>query len=263
MDRETIPPDKLFDFSGKVVLVTGAGRGIGTGIALRFAHAGAGVVVSYRTSEAGARAVSQAIQALGVRALTLQADVRKKADVEALIARAVDGLGRLDILINNAGPYPVAPLLEMSEAQWDEVLDSNLRGVHLCTQAAAAQMIRQGAGGAIVNIASIEAENPAHGHSHYDAAKAGVVMHTRSAARELGPHRIRVNSVSPGVIWQEGIEEDWPDGVNRYLKAVPLGRLGSFEDVADACLFLASPAARWITGANLVVDGGVMTNTVY
>ncbi len=260
---DSIPPNQLLDFRGKVVLVTGAGRGIGTGIALRFAQAGAAVAVCYRLSEAGAQAVTETIRASGARALALQADVRNKAEVEALISQAVDGLGRLDVVINNAGTYPVAPLLEMTEAQWDEVIDSNLRGVHLCTQAAAAQMIKQGAGGAIVNIASIEAENPAHWHSHYDAAKAGVVMHTRSAARELGPHGIRVNSVSPGVVWQDGIEEAWPDGVSRYLKAVPLGRLGSFEDVADACLFLASPAARWITGANLVVDGGVMTSTVF
>lgn len=260
---DSIPPDKLLDFTGKVVLVTGAGRGIGTGIALRFAQAGAAVVVSYRTSEAGARAVTEAIQALGARTLALQADVRQKSDVDALIGRAVEGLGRLDVLVNNAGADPLAPLLEMTEAQWDEVIDTNLRSVFLCTQAVAGHMIRQGEGGAIVNIATIEAENPAHWHSHYDAAKAGVVMHTRSAARELGPHGIRVNAVSPGVIWRDGIETAWPDGVNRYLNAVPLGRLGSFEDVADACLFLASPAARWITGANLVVDGGVMTSTVY
>jgi len=260
---ESITPDQLLDFSGKVVLVTGAGRGIGTGIALRFAQAGAAVVVSYRTSEAGARSLTESIQALGVPALALQADVRNKSEVEALFSQAVERLGRLDVLVNNAGAQPLVPLLEMTEAQWDEVVDTNLRGAFLCTQAAAAHMIRLGVGGAVVNIASIEAENPAHWHSHYDASKAGVVMHTRAAARELGIHRIRVNSVSPGVIWQEGIEAAWPDGVSRYLKAVPLGRLGSIEDVADACLFLASPAARWITGANLVVDGGVLACNVY
>jgi len=260
---QSLPPDQLLDFNGKVALVTGAGRGIGTGIAQRFAQAGAAVVVSYRTSEAGARAVSEKIRALGARALSVRADVRNKAEVETLVAHTVREMGRLDVLVNNAGAQPLASLLDMTESQWDEVVDTNLRGAFLCTQAAAAQMIRQGAGGAIINIASIEAENPAHHHSHYDASKAGLVMYTRAAARELGPHAIRVNSVSPGVIWQEGIEEAWPDGVNRYLKAVPLGRLGSIEDVADACLFLASPAARWITGANLVVDGGVMTSTVF
>src|SRR4029079_17894897 len=110
---------------------------------------------------------------------------------------------------------------------------------------------RQGNGGAIVNITSIEAESPAAGHSHYNAAKAGVLMYTRAAALELAAHGIRVNAVAPGLIWREGIEEAWPDGVARWKRAAPLGRLGRAEDVADACLFLASPAARWITGASL------------
>jgi NAD(P)-dependent dehydrogenase (short-subunit alcohol dehydrogenase family) len=151
----------------------------------------------------------------------------------------------------------------MSEAEWDEVVNSNLRSTFLCTQAVARQMMAQGDGGAIVNIASIEAENPAPMHSHYNAAKGGVVMHTAAAANELGPHGIRVNAVSPGLIWREGIEQAWPDGVERFLKAAPLGRLGRADDVADACLFLASPAARWITGANLRVDGGVMTKQIF
>ena len=114
-----------------------------------------------------------------------------------------------------------------------------------------------------VNIASIEAQNPAALHSHYNASKAGIVMHTKASARELGEHGIRVNVVSPGLIWEEDLDQTWPDGVSRYLAAAPLKRIGQPDDVADACLFLASPAARWITGANLVVDGGVLTSTVY
>ncbi|MDQ4078313.1 MAG: SDR family oxidoreductase, partial [Chloroflexota bacterium] len=125
------------------------------------------------------------------------------------------------------------------------------------------QMIEQGAGGAIVNIASIEAERPAPLHAHYNAAKGGVLMYTRSAALELGPHGIRVNAVSPGLIWREGIEEQWPEGVARWREAAPLTRLGRPEDVADACLFLASPAARWISGTNLVVDGGVLVRPAF
>jgi NAD(P)-dependent dehydrogenase (short-subunit alcohol dehydrogenase family) len=175
----------------------------------------------------------------------------------------VKAFGRVDVLVNNAGTYPLASVLEMTEDEWDAMIDSNLRSVFLGTQATARQMVKQGGGGAIVNIASIEAENPAPSHSHYNAAKAGVVMHTRAAAQELGRHGIRVSAVSPGLIWREGLDKDWPDGVQRYQKAVPLGRLGRDDDVADACLFLASPAARWITGANLVVDGGVLTCTVY
>jgi NAD(P)-dependent dehydrogenase (short-subunit alcohol dehydrogenase family) len=154
-------------------------------------------------------------------------------------------------------------VLEMDEAEWDLVVDANLKSVHLVTQALARRLAEAGRGGAIVNVASIEAGNVASGHSHYVAAKAAVVMYTRAAARELGPLGIRVNTVSPGLIWREGLDEAWPDGVRRYRNAAPLGRLGRFDDVADACLFLASPAARWITGADLVVDGGVLTNTAY
>src|SRR5262249_20655625 len=153
-------------------------------------------------------------------------------------------LGRLDVLINNAGVYPVAGTLEMAEGQWDEVVDLNLRGVFLCTQAAARQMITQSEGGAIVNITSIDAENPGEGHTHYGGSKAGVEGYTRAAAYELARFGVRVNAVAPGLIWREGIEADWPDGVRRWERSAPLRRLGLPADVADACLFLASPAAR-------------------
>src|SRR5258706_66112 len=130
---------------------------------------------------------------------------------------------------------------------------------------AARKMIAKGKGasGVIVNITSIEAENPAPSHSHYNAAKGGALMFTRAAAAELGPHGIRVNAVAPGLMWSEDIEQNWPDGVARFRAAAPLGRLGMPEDVADACLFLASPAARWITGASLTVDGGVMAHQIF
>jgi NAD(P)-dependent dehydrogenase (short-subunit alcohol dehydrogenase family) len=189
-------------------------------------------------------------------------------DVERLIEETVGRFGRLDVLINNAGTYPLATVLEMTDDEWDSVVNANLRSVFLCTQAAARQMIAQGADDtpntrAIVNVATIEAVNPAPNHSHYNAAKGGVLMHTRASAFELGTHGIRVNAVSPGLIWREGIEESWPDGVERWQKAAPLTRLGMPDDVADACLFLASSAARWITGANLLVDGGVMTKQIF
>lgn len=256
-------PAQLLDFRGKTVIVTGASGGIGAGIAQRFAEAGANVVVNYRNNQGGARAVVKAIENLGRRALAIQADVSQTTGAAALIDKAVAAFGALDVLINNAGTYPLSALVEMSESEWDQVIASNLRSVHLCTQAAARRMIALGRPGAIVNIASIEAENPAPQHSHYSAAKAAVLMYTRSAALELGPQGIRVNCVSPGLIWREGLERDWPEGVNAYLGAAPLRRLGQPEDVADACLFLASVGARWITGANLVVDGGVLCNRVY
>ena len=256
-------PHQLFDFSGQVAVVTGSGSGLGSGIALRFAEAGAKVVVNHRSSAEGAQAVVGEIEAQGGSAVALQADVSQKADVAYLVEKTVEHFGQLNILINNAGLYPLHSLLDMTEEEWDLVLDSNLRSTFLCTQAGARQMMNQGSSGAIVNIASIEAENPAPMHSHYDAAKGGVLMYTRAAAFELGPYGIRVNAVSPGLIWREGIEESWADGVARWKKAAPLERLGMPDDVADACLFLASPGARWITGVNLRVDGGVMTNQIF
>ena len=138
----------------------------------------------------------------------------------------------------------------------------NLESTFLCTRAAAAVMRGRG-GGAIVNIGSISATNPASDHSHYNSAKAAVLAFTRSCAQELGPAGIRVNSVSPGLIRKAGIEKEWPEGVERWLGKVPLGRLGEPDDIADACLFLASPAARWITGQNLAVDGGVLATRIY
>lgn len=255
-------PRELLDFRGKRVLVTGAGSGLGSGIALRFAEAGANVAVHYRASKAGARRLIARIEKLKRMAVAIQADVSRAGDVAKLVEQSINVLRGLDVLVNNAGSYPVSPLLEMRESEWDSAIGDNLRSVHLCTQEVARHMMHEG-GGAIINIASIEAENPAPGHSHYNAAKAGVVMYTRTAAQELGRYGIRVNAVSPGLIWREGIEQAWPEGVEAYLRAVPLGRLGRPDDVADACLFLASTAARWITGANLLVDGGVMTHRIF
>jgi NAD(P)-dependent dehydrogenase (short-subunit alcohol dehydrogenase family) len=255
-------PRELLDFRGKRVLVTGAGSGLGSGIALRFAEAGASVAIHYRASKAGARGLVARIEKLKRKAVAIEADVSQAGDVAKLVEKTVSALGGVDVLVNNAGSYPAAPLVEMGEAEWDSVIADNLRSVHLCTQAVARHLMKHD-GGAIINIASIEAENPVPGHSHYNAAKAGVLMYTRTAAQELGRYGIRVNAVSPGLIWREGIERAWPEGVEAYLRAVPLGRLGQPDDVADACLFLASPAARWITGANLVVDGGVMTHRIF
>lgn len=255
-------PQALFDFTGKVVLVTGAGSGIGRGIALRFAQAGAAVCLHYRESETGARSAAEEIIESGGRAETVRGDLRLAVAAEVIVDHTITNMGALDVLINNAGIYPVAPLLEIPPDQWRDVIASNLDSVHYCTQAAG-HVMRQRGGGAVVNIASIEALNPASGHAHYTSAKSAVVMYTRTAAKELGADNIRVNCVSPGLIWKEGLEEAWPEGVQGYLKAAPLRRLGQADDVADACLFLASPAARWITGANLVVDGGVLTNRAF
>lgn len=260
---ETPQVASLLDFSGRAVVVTGAGAGIGAGIARRFAEAGASVVVACRSNVSGAASVAQIITDRGGRACVHAGDLASEAEAERLVSVSVARFGGLDVLINNAGSYPLHGLLDMKEAEWRSVIDANLTTVHLVTQAAARWMVGQKRPGAIVNIASIEATNPATLHAHYNAAKAGVVMHTRTAAAELGRHGIRVNSVSPGLIDRDGLHEAWPDGVVRYLASAPLGRLGQPADIADACLFLASSAARWITGADLVVDGGVLTSSVY
>jgi NAD(P)-dependent dehydrogenase (short-subunit alcohol dehydrogenase family) len=257
------PVQSLLDFRDQVVLVTGAGGGIGAGIAARFGEAGATVVAHFNTSADGALAVVKRLKADGRRAVAVQADLSDAARVREVVDDVVAEFGRLDVLINNAGIYPLHSLLEMPAIAWDDVLNANLRSAFLCTQAAAKAMIAGGRGGAIVNITSIEADNPAPAHAHYSASKAALAMLTRSSASELGMHGIRVNAVAPGLIGREGIEAAWPEGVARWQASAPLQRLGTPEDVADACLFFASPAARWITGATLTVDGGVMTAQVY
>ena len=265
-DKSLVSPPavgKLLDLTGQAAVVTGAGRGIGAAIAKRLAEAGAAVCVHYRTSDGGAREVAAKIVESGGTAMALGADLTDAAAVERLFNEAAEGLGHLDILVNNAGIYPESPLIEMPEAEWDAVLEANLKSVHLCTQSAARVMISQGGGGAIVNVASVEGETPAQMHSHYTSSKAAALMHTRSAALELGPHGIRVNAVSPGLIWRQGIERDWPEGVARWVAAAPLGSLGRPEDVADACLFLAAPASRWISGAALAVDGGILARPLF
>jgi NAD(P)-dependent dehydrogenase (short-subunit alcohol dehydrogenase family) len=259
---DTPPVLRLLDLTGRVALVTGAGAGIGAGIAARLAEAGASVAVHYHANADGAARVARAIADRGGQALVHGADLSSREGATALVAAAVQRFGRVDLLVNNAGIYPLSSLVDMPLDQWNAVLAANLTTTHLVTQAFA-RAIDDTRAGAVVNIASIEAGNVAPMHSHYVAAKAGVVMYTKAAARELGPRGIRVNAVSPGLIWREGLDEAWPDGVARYQRAAPLGRLGRAEDVADACLFLLSEAARWITGAELVVDGGVLTSTAY
>lgn len=246
---------KLLD--GQVALVTGAGGGIGRGIALRFAEEGAAVALHCRTAVQAARDVAARVRDLGGRAVVLRADLTDEDACRRLVGEAAEwGGGRLTALVNNAGVQPVRELPGMTAAEWRDVVDTNLSSVFACTQAAA-ELMRPRGGGTITHIASVEARAPAPGHAPYCASKAAVVMHARSAALEYGPWGIRVNTVSPGLVDREGLAEAWPEGVRRWRRAAPTGRLGRPEDVGDACVFLASGLASWVTGHDLVVDGGV------
>ena len=253
-------PTQNFDLSNQVVLVTGAGRGLGAGIARRFVEAGAQVAICDLDAPSD---TWMSIQKMGKNCLSIQADLTRPLEVQAMFERIKAQWSAVDVVVNNAGIYPNADLLTMTLEEWDQTIRVDLTTVFLCTQSAARSMITAQKGGAIINIASTEAMVPARAHSHYDAAKGGVVMFSKAAALELGAYQIRVNTISPGLINRPKLEQDWPDGYQRFLSRVPLGRVGEPEDVADTCLFLASDAARWITGVNLVVDGGVLVSPAY
>lgn len=243
------------DLTGRVALITGATGGIGRGIARRFHAAGADVVLHYRSDPSAARELAAELGG----APTVGADL---TEVEAadLVDEVLAATGRLDHVANNAGVQPLAELLDIDDAAWSEVIDANLTAVHRLSRAAARAMSE---GGSITHIASIEGSQPAFSHGHYAASKAGLIMHARAAALEWGRRNIRVNTVSPGLIHREGLEEQWPEGVARWKRAAPLTRLGTPEDVGDACVFLASDLARWITGIDLVVDGGVSNHPTW
>ena len=259
MQRPSV--QSLFNFSGKTVLVTGASGGIGAGIARRFAEAGANIALHYRNGKAEAEALAAELAGTGILAVAFQADLTDEASVSALFTGAVDHFGGLDTLINNAGIFPNSSIEGMSYEAWKTMMAVNTDSVFLCTREAVVAM--KNVGGSIINIASISGMNAGPDHAHYNASKAALISFTQSAAQEFGPLGIRVNTVSPGLIERDGIEEAWPEGVARWQTKAPLARMGTPGDVADACLFLASPAAAFITGINLPVEGGVMASPIY
>lgn len=254
---------ELLDLTGRVALVTGASAGIGAGIARRLAAAGAAVAVHYRGGRDDAERLVAAIGYAGGKAMAVPAELTEPEEVRDAFAAVEGALGPVDILVNNAARQTHSTIAEMGEEEWRGMMAANLDAVFHATRAAAGSMIARGKGGAIVNIASIEGLYPALTHPHYATTKAGLIMFTRAAALEFGRHGIRVNAVSPGVIRREGIEANWPDGVRRWMEAVPLGRMGEDDDVANAVLFLAAPASSFITGANLVVDGGITARPAF
>lgn len=258
-DRTPLPD--VVSLAGSVALVTGAGRGIGRGIALRLAEAGAAVAVADLDGDLAMR-VTDEIRAAGGTAEAAPADVSAEADVKSLVRACVEKMGGLDVLVNNAGIFPVCPVLEMETADFDRVVSVNLRGVFLCTREAALAMVDQGRGGAIVNVTSIDAVHPSMvGLAHYDASKHGVWGFTKNVARELAPHGIRVNALAPGGVLTEGVQEmggGSDEAVAAFAARVPMGRMGDPDDIARAALFLASDLSSYMTGAQVIVDGGAL-----
>ncbi len=251
--------DYLLDLSGHRALVTGASGNIGAAIARRLAAAGADIVIHFHDNAKAAHALKAELGKEGARTICVQADLAK-ADGARRLFRETDASGGIvDLVVNNVANQDVQPLAGMTLVDWQQVMAANLDSAFSVTQLAADRLRSAGRAGTIVNIASIEGFDPATGHAHYASSKAGVLMLTKAAALEYGSAGIRVNAVSPGLINRDGLQKDWPEGVASWLSKAPLGRMGTAEDVADAVLFLLSRAARWISGANLVVDGGMST----
>jgi 3-oxoacyl-[acyl-carrier protein] reductase len=242
---------------GKVALVTGASKGIGAAIAKALAAEGAAVAVNYASSRAGAEAVVAAIAAAGGRAVAVGGDVSKGAEAKAIVEGAVAAFGRLDILVNNSGIYAFAPIEAVSEEQFHAMFGVNVLGLLLVTQAAAAHL---GEGGAIINIGSGVTSLTPPMSAVYSATKGAVDAITGVLARELGPRRIRVNSINPGIVDTEGTQAAGFAGTD-FEKALvaqtPLGRAGRPEDIAKATVFLASEDAGWVTGEKIIVSGGL------
>jgi 3-oxoacyl-[acyl-carrier protein] reductase len=243
---------------GQVAVVTGASKGIGAAIAEHLAAAGAAVVVNYASSKAGAEAVVKRIQYTGGKAVAVQADVSKLDDVRRLFAETKKALGKLDILVNNAGIYEFAPLEAISAEHFHKQFDLNVLGLLLATQEAV--KLFGPAGGSVVNISSVVARQAPPNTSVYSATKAAVNAITRSLAQELGPRKIRVNAVNPGMIETEGLHTAGISGSDfqKQIEAqTPLGRIGQSQDIAPAVVFLASTDSDWITGETLYISGGL------
>lgn len=252
----------LFGLSGKVAIVTGAGQGIGHGIARYLAAAGANVVVA-DLNAATAQRVAGELNAIGRSdASAIETDVSNEASVQRMIGHAVERFGCLDILVNDAGIFPSKPISQMTLGDWEHVQAVNLRGSFLCLREAALHMRRQGRGGSIINISSIDSLHPSMvGLAHYDASKGGVNMLTRSAALEFGVDKIRVNAVLPGQIATEGVAAmtaALATSMETFNERIVLGRVGTPEDIAACVLYLAGNAASYVTGQTIVVDGGYL-----
>ncbi len=245
-----------FSLQGQVALVTGGKRGIGKAIALAFAEAGADVAICSRGIEDGElRGVAEDIQKLGRRSLAVQADISSRADVDNMVQKVIDEFARIDILVNNAGHYLRVPLLEVSEEDFDRIINTHLKGYHYCCQVVGKKMVARKKGN-IINIASTLAHNPRPMVGAYAMAKAAVLAMNRVLAMELGSHNIRVNTISPSMI-RTKIHEGWrtEEDFEKAVTQIPLGRLSRPDEIAGVAVFLASDAASFISGQDIVVDG--------
>ncbi|HZG56182.1 glucose 1-dehydrogenase [Paenibacillus sp.] len=249
--------------SGKTAVVTGGSRGIGSGIALELARAGAAVAVNYQGNAEAASRVVASIRAAGGRAIAVQADVGRPEQVARMMERVGAELGGIDIVVNNAGICPFRDVFDIDMDVWEETIRTNLTGVFVCSQAGARLMKERGAGGAIVNISTITSYRGGAEQVHYAASKGGVNALTASMANALGVYGIRVNAILCGGVVTDINRDRVPEAL-RTPKAttdsLPIGRLGDPEDLGKAVVFLASPQSEWITGVQLAVDGGFMVS---
>ena len=241
----------------KVAIVTGGSRGIGRAVALQLAHNGAKVVVNYAGNEQAAKEVVELITAKGGHAIAVQADVANADSVDQMVKQAIDAFGRIDILVNNAGITRDTLLMRMKEDDWDAVLDTNLKGIYLCTKAVSRIMMKQKAG-KIINMTSVVGIMGNAGQANYAAAKAGVIGFTKSMAKELASRNITVNAIAPGFISTDMTAVLSDQVKSGLVNSIPLGKLGAPEEVAYAVVFLSSDYANYITGQTLNVDGGMV-----
>ena len=240
----------------RVALVTGSSKGIGAAIAIEAARAGANVIINYCSDEAGARRVSREIEGMGGAGLVVHGDVSLRKDVDSMVAAAIERFGKIDILVNNAGIAIWKPFLELSEDNWNRTLDVNLKSIFLCSQAVARHLVERKIKGSIVNISSIAAHGALDCLVPYCASKGGMTLVTKAMATELGPYGIRVNAVAAGTIDIKRNRDTDPDYPDDWIPFIPLGRVGTVDDIAKPVVFLASDDAGYITGQTFWIDGG-------